>query len=913
MKKFLMSSLCAASLLGMVSCADDLDLRGPGGDGNVTFTVSVPGEMTRAMGDGTTAKTLKYFVYDADALKEGKTPAEALVIGNGSTSFSGTDLSTTVSLDLIQGKNYTIAFYAYYNMNNVMEFSADNGTVTINYAKMSTTSTAKDHDAFYAAEDFEVKGAINRTVELKRPMAQINFGTTDYDTTNPFIENYYGSSLRSRIKTTACNTLNLITGEASNPVEFYVDTPTKTISETFPVKDVTATWLTCNYVLVPKDAPLADISLETYRGTTLVNSFDVTNVPLERNYRTNIYGSLLTSSADFVITKDPILGDFPGNNIYVWKGEIKTPTADAEGNYTINNPAELAGIAKLVNSGNTLSGKTVTLAADLDLNNNQWTPIGTATTPFCGTFDGAGHSIYNLAISLKGKQSTNVGLFGSIDSGSKVKNFTIDGAKIDATGYSGKSIVGVAAAVGRTYRGYGVDNVTVKNADIKAYRQTGGVVGQAGYANVTNCTAENVNIKLVFEYDPSDQDALNGYTNCDKAGAIFGQGTEGNYLHTGNSARNCRIEGYRHIGGLFGYVNSNAKISDNTAENITVVQTLEYNYKKIAAGALMGTVSGWYVAQGGIYNGGTDGNTASNVELIYPVSVTTIQDAVAQISAGGIVEIAADMDFSVLPGTLSITKPTKIVVPAGKTVKLGNGQLENNSELTLEGDGSVESAGILVFNANGAKLTIESGTYTANNGNPYNVNHLIQSEGDVVINGGKFVAAATSGANYAFNLNAAMGSKPATVVINGGEFNSATAYAANFYGNGKPALTAKVTVNGGTFHGKNGGAMAGNSVDVTINDGTFVGDGDGLFHGFYLAAQATNAQYAYATINGGNFWGANGVALGTNKDAHLTVKGGFVNKTTGFSPAEGYSVAAASKSLTVDGKTYTFVYQVVKQ
>ncbi len=46
--------------------------------------------------------------------------------------------------------------------------------------------------------------------------------------------------------------------------------------------------------------------------------------------------------------------------------------------YTISTAAQLAGLAKLVNAGNTFSGKTITLGADIDLGGQEWTPIGTS-------------------------------------------------------------------------------------------------------------------------------------------------------------------------------------------------------------------------------------------------------------------------------------------------------------------------------------------------------------------------------------------------------------------------------------------------------------------------------------------------------------------------------------------------------
>lgn len=58
--------------------------------------------------------------------------------------------------------------------------------------------------------------------------------------------------------------------------------------------------------------------------------------------------------------------------------------------YTIRSAEELAHLATLVNGGNDFSGKTVTLARDIDLGGVQWISIGVEGHPFKGTFAGGG-------------------------------------------------------------------------------------------------------------------------------------------------------------------------------------------------------------------------------------------------------------------------------------------------------------------------------------------------------------------------------------------------------------------------------------------------------------------------------------------------------------------------------------------
>lgn len=81
--------------------------------------------------------------------------------------------------------------------------------------------------------------------------------------------------------------------------------------------------------------------------------------------------------------------------------------------YQISNGEELAYLSAQVASGNAFAGKHVTLAANLDMGNVAFTPIGSDARRFAGSFDGAHHTIDNLLVS----QTTDyAGLFGCLDS-----------------------------------------------------------------------------------------------------------------------------------------------------------------------------------------------------------------------------------------------------------------------------------------------------------------------------------------------------------------------------------------------------------------------------------------------------------------------------------------------------------------
>ena len=115
----------------------------------------------------------------------------------------------------------------------------------------------------------------------------------------------------------------------------------------------------------------------------------------------------------------------------------KPKAEDVEGKtwYIITTPDELKWFAKWVKNGHT--DANAKLANSITLNENvltgegelngtahdPWTPIGTSSQPFTGTFDGKGHTISGLYINDPSKN--NVGLFGCVGNPGIVQNVTL--------------------------------------------------------------------------------------------------------------------------------------------------------------------------------------------------------------------------------------------------------------------------------------------------------------------------------------------------------------------------------------------------------------------------------------------------------------------------------------------------------
>ena len=103
---------------------------------------------------------------------------------------------------------------------------------------------------------------------------------------------------------------------------------------------------------------------------------------------------------------------------------------ETDTSFTLVNADDLAGLAQLVNAGNSFEGKSILLGNDISLSTYpNWVPIGTEGKPFKGTFDGAEKKISDLSINES--SAVNVGLFGYVWPGT-LKNVSIETVDISA-------------------------------------------------------------------------------------------------------------------------------------------------------------------------------------------------------------------------------------------------------------------------------------------------------------------------------------------------------------------------------------------------------------------------------------------------------------------------------------------------
>jgi hypothetical protein len=291
MKKLLLV-VAALSAMFVVSCNEsEFDVNDPKHLSEVTIYVETPEIVSRAYGDGTSATDLYYGIYDA----QGNLVSAISKIDDSSK--EEINISKTLNLNLVTGNTYSMILWAD-NADDVCDVDFANKVMTFNPVKANLEA----YDAFYAYEaPFKVEGNMSKTIKLYRPFAQVNVGTNDVE-----LAKDAGLELvNSQIKVKTYSKMDLVTGNVSEEVDCTYAYNAIPQGETFPVAGYD--YISMNYLLVAADKATVDIEFSYNNGGNYV--FDYTFVPVQRNYRTNIYGSILTSDVEVKVVIEPTFND----------------------------------------------------------------------------------------------------------------------------------------------------------------------------------------------------------------------------------------------------------------------------------------------------------------------------------------------------------------------------------------------------------------------------------------------------------------------------------------------------------------------------------------------------------------------------------------------------------------------------
>ena len=205
------------------------------------------------------------------------------------------------------------------------------------------------------------------------------------------------------------------------------------------------------------------------------------------------------------------IGDFGGQTTAVFTITYPGGGSGTETDpYIIVTTDELDALAATVNGGDVMSGKHFRLLADLNYSGKTYTPIGTMSSRFQGTFDGHGHSISNVVINQPDQDRQ--GLFAFIHDDGTVKNLVLGAGSSITGGYYVGGIAGSCSGTitgctvsegvsisGNQYvggiAGYIVDTLSdcVNKASVSGTNYVGGIAGMSFYQPITN----NLNLGAV--------------------------------------------------------------------------------------------------------------------------------------------------------------------------------------------------------------------------------------------------------------------------------------------------------------------------------------------------------------------------------------------------------------------------------
>lgn len=260
-------------------------------------------------------------------------------------------------------------------------------------------------------------------------------------------------------------------------------------------------------------------------------------------------------------------------------GEYNTFELDGSGTsrdpYIITSEAELAAVARGEITNNFTS--CYELGDDITLTSDYWTPIGGNGMPiFSGTFDGAGHTIYNVNICALGYQDE--GLFGKVTG--KVENLSVSANIVNANTAGG--ITGI-----------------LQNGSIENCCLTGNVSGKndvGGLVGYVLADGQDTSISNCYSNTITANSSLNEGDGCGGLiGDIYGRFNTAKVIYSYATGRVTKA-GTTGIGGIIGYshtYNGSVTIENSYFDNYNGSSTDKGTYVTTEDMKKQSTYSGW--------------------------------------------------------------------------------------------------------------------------------------------------------------------------------------------------------------------------------------------------------------------------------------------------------------------------------
>lgn len=268
--------MLALMVVGIQSCSDDLQETG---DVEVSFTATLPTDTrTRSFGKAEQVNTLVEGIFK-------KGVSDEHTNSGGSWSYYETDrkffpisgTSIDVSLSLAQNQTYSFVFWAYDSSQNIYDIDDLTAVKMNTLPNPITFSEAEASDAFFATEkDITVTGSSSYPIELVRPLAQINVGTTGV----PMQASFTAKSAPDTFHPFA----NTVSGETD-----FIWNFSDTTTETFSADGTAYNYLAMGYLFAPTTAMQIAAKLTLTDGENS-KTVEFPKVEIEANQRSNIAG-----------------------------------------------------------------------------------------------------------------------------------------------------------------------------------------------------------------------------------------------------------------------------------------------------------------------------------------------------------------------------------------------------------------------------------------------------------------------------------------------------------------------------------------------------------------------------------------------------------------------------------------------
>ena len=206
------------------------------------------------------------------------------------------------------------------------------------------------------------------------------------------------------------------------------------------------------------------------------------SLPDDGSYRAHV--SMIETEGGYYIAVDVevLKAGTPDKDDPEPKPDYTTSTENGVTTYTVYTAAGLQKWAEAAQDAidNKETAVNCTLARNIDLENQPWTPVGDDSNAYTGTFDGGKHTISGLCVS----SGDYAGLFGRIGEKGTVQNLTLDGPTISST----SNIINSAAGAVAGGNDGAIENCHVKGGTITSASNSGGMAG-VNFGTVTGCSS----------------------------------------------------------------------------------------------------------------------------------------------------------------------------------------------------------------------------------------------------------------------------------------------------------------------------------------------------------------------------------------------------------------------------------------